>query len=283
MRFVREYLSSTRPRAHPWSLKGCYCSMQNYSASLVSRPLQLASSIPVVEPSAALKHFFRPASRAEQFPENACRSIALSKSAQTQVISLDVEYIHLHCTASDTWCIVPGEIALLTSHGVMMHTFIHPGQMLAKDCQARGGVQRKHWHHAPCLEEVAEQVRSAVDRRTLIGHGLKKDLQYLGVTHPMQQQLDISLLPPFLSRRGQAQKLQKLSLQFLGENIQAAGHSALEDASAVFSLYNKFVRNNTTLMDASALEAHFLNEILDHDAKVTVARQQASPSSKLIP
>lgn len=221
-------------------------------------------------PSAVMRSILTPATHAQLGrSQSRCLHASLCPAVKPAV-ALDVEFVHMRHAAVNTWTIVPGEVALVTADGILMHTYIHPGQALSKGCQSQGGVHKKHWHKAPILDEIAERVRTAVEGRVLVGHGLMKDLTALGITHPTQLQVDTALLPPFLSRGGQARRLQALSSELLGSTIQSAGrqHSALEDASAVLQLYIRFVEGNSALMDAAALEMHLLNQILCHHERI---------------
>lgn len=223
------------------------------------------------KPSPGMRPILIPAFKVEAVR---CQNILPGASAglgKKAVIALDVEFVHWRHGGTNIWTIVPGEVALLTADGVLMHTYIHPGSTQTANCRSRGGVHRRLWRNAPSLNEVAERVRLAATGHILVGHGLTKDLKALGVAHPALLQVDTALLKPFLSRGGQARKLQALSSELLGAKIQTAGrqHSALEDASAVLDLYTKFVEGNTALMDAADLELHLLREIMQHHAEVT--------------
>ena len=58
-----------------------------------------------------------------------------------------------------------------------------------------------------------------------MGHGLQKDLQSLGLSHPPQLTRDTMTYAPFQAR-GHARKLKALAAELLGSTIQAGRHRA---------------------------------------------------------
>ncbi|XP_076280272.1 RNA exonuclease 4 [Lasioglossum baleicum] len=82
--------------------------------------------------------------------------------------------------------------------------------------------------------EVAEILRG----RTLIGHGLKYDLNVLYLSHPRRHLRDTSRFKLFKQLSdGRTPSLKKLAFELLGREIQTGEHSSVEDARAAMQLY----------------------------------------------
>ena len=72
---------------------------------------------------------------------------------------------------------------------------------------------------------MAAKVAAAIQGQLLVGHGLKKDLHSLGLSHPQHLIRDTMSFEVFQSR-GHARKLKALALELLGNNIQMGRHRA---------------------------------------------------------
>eukprot|EP00586_Coscinodiscus_wailesii_P000675 CAMPEP_0172483966 /NCGR_PEP_ID=MMETSP1066-20121228/11213_1 /TAXON_ID=671091 /ORGANISM="Coscinodiscus wailesii, Strain CCMP2513" /LENGTH=318 /DNA_ID=CAMNT_0013248187 /DNA_START=205 /DNA_END=1161 /DNA_ORIENTATION=- len=124
---------------------------------------------------------------------------------------------------------------------------------------------------AVSLVNCRHVVRELLDGKVLIGHGLKNDLQALGLTHPWFNVRDTAKYEPYMTtapapgggggvitgggmkRRQtlQARKLKDLALQKLGVEIQVEGreHSPVEDAIAALELYKLASKKWEKLME----------------------------------
>lgn len=63
-----------------------------------------------------------------------CLQTSFGPSTES-VIALDVEFVHLRYATTDTWTIVPGEVALVTADGILLHTYIHPGKLCSQSLE----------------------------------------------------------------------------------------------------------------------------------------------------
>ena len=88
-----------------------------------------------------------------------------------------------------------------------------------------GGVRPRKWLGSPPLPAVAPRVAAAIEGQLLVGHGLQKDLQSLGLSHPPRLIRDTMTYAPFQAR-GHARRLKALAAELLGSTIQAGRHSA---------------------------------------------------------
>eukprot|EP00879_Flechtneria_rotunda_P013909 GHRR01014526.1.p1 GENE.GHRR01014526.1~~GHRR01014526.1.p1 ORF type:complete len:363 (+),score=148.42 GHRR01014526.1:142-1089(+) len=104
------------------------------------------------------------------------------------------------------------------------------------------GVTPQHLLGAPQLSEAQAAVSKLLEGRTLVGHGLRKDLAVLMLSHPRKNVRDTAKYPPFMFSKGGKRRpraLKHLALQELGVNIQEGQHSSVDDARAALYLYQK--------------------------------------------
>ncbi|WIA19162.1 hypothetical protein OEZ85_003808 [Tetradesmus obliquus] len=104
------------------------------------------------------------------------------------------------------------------------------------------GVTAKEVQGAPELAEVQKAAAELLQGRTLVGHGLSKDLRVLMLSHPRKAIRDTAKFPPFMFSKGGKRRpraLRHLALQELGLVIQEGEHSSVDDARAALYLYQK--------------------------------------------
>ena len=94
------------------------------------------------------------------------------------------------------------------------------------------------------LEQCREEVSHLLYNRILVGHGLKNDLDALGINQPWWLTRDTATYLPFMKKRASnlawwPRKLKELAYEKLEREIQVFGkpHSPLEDALAALDLY----------------------------------------------
>ncbi|KAG2446791.1 hypothetical protein HYH02_008351 [Chlamydomonas schloesseri] len=118
-------------------------------------------------------------------------------------------------------------------------------------CRVVGGVRAAALRGAPSLAAVRQQVLSLMRAggcRVLVGHGIGKDLQSLGIEEEADlrahgiQTFDTMSFPKFQGRGGLSKTLAVLAEEFLdGRRIQRATHDPEEDARAAIDLYVRHV------------------------------------------
>lgn len=98
------------------------------------------------------------------------------------------------------------------------------------------------------LEDAQYAASNILRGKILIGHGLKNDLNVIGIDHPWCDIRDTTTYQPYMqqaaSRKGESlvlrpRKLRDLALETLGTKIQMIGnaHSPIEDAITTMDLY----------------------------------------------
>lgn len=131
------------------------------------------------------------------------------------------------------------------------------------------------------LEQCREQISRLLYNRILVGHGLKNDLDVLGITQPWWLTRDTATYLPFMKKRVNnlvwwPRKLKELACEKLKREIQVFGkpHCPFEDAMAALDLYktvqsqweqeiytslmktNKFKQQHLTDQGAALMQRH---------------------------
>jgi RNA exonuclease 4 len=77
--------------------------------------------------------------------------------------------------------------------------------------------------------------------RILVGHGLKRDLEVLKMTHPREKIRDTSLYEAFRAKysAGKIPSLKKIVQEELGVIIQNGEHDSIEDAQGAMALFRR--------------------------------------------
>ena len=88
------------------------------------------------------------------------------------------------------------------------------------------------------LQRCQREVSALLERRLLVGHGLKSDLSVLLLSHPRALQRDTSRWPFLCPDRPRS--LKALALQHLGIEIQRDEHDSVVDARTALALYLKY-------------------------------------------
>ena len=109
------------------------------------------------------------------------------------------------------------------------------------------------WQRAPRIPAVAAMVAAAIQDQLLVGHGLKKDLHSLSLTHPPHLTRDTMTYEVFQSR-GHARKLKALTLDLLGKSIQMGRHRAR------WGFLQSFMHASISALACTAGMAHRLYE-----------------------
>jgi len=163
------------------------------------------------------------------------------------VVALDVEYMHYRRSCQGG---APGfpEVACAAwvalvddRQQTVLKTECKPSSLPA-DFVWVGGVPAERLQGAPPVQEVAHQVQRLASGKRLIGHGLLKDLQALGIAdHP--DTYDTMCFPLFQNKSGSARTLGFLAAEHLGLKLHAPGqkHDPEEDAAALMQLYTRYV------------------------------------------
>ncbi|KAI8475493.1 MAG: ribonuclease H-like domain-containing protein [Monoraphidium minutum] len=148
-------------------------------------------------------------------------------------------------------------VSLVNDEGnVLLDTFVAVKERVTDYRTWVSGVRPQDLEGAPSLEDVLERVSRSVEGRTLVGHGLTKDLKVLLLSHPRRDIRDTAKYPPFMFSRGgkrRPQALRQLAKKELGLDIQEGEHSSVDDARAALYLYHKVRREWERAVRANAV------------------------------
>jgi len=152
------------------------------------------------------------------------------------------------------------------------------------------------------VEQCREQVSRLLYNRILVGHGLKNDLDVLGINQPWWLTRDTATYLPFMKKRVNnlawwPRKLKELACEKLEREIQVFGkpHSPIEDALAALDLYktvqsewekeiysslmktNKFKQQHATDQRMALMQRHNHNMYRGHHYNNNHYRQNYYP------
>jgi RNA exonuclease 4 len=107
---------------------------------------------------------------------------------------------------------------------------------------AVSGIEPKHLRHdvARPFKEVHEDMKTLLEGRILVGHGVKNDLDALVLKHDKRYIRDTSKYSKFREIAiipGRTPRLKHLAERLLGVEIQVGSHSSVEDARATMALF----------------------------------------------
>lgn len=93
--------------------------------------------------------------------------------------------------------------------------------------------------------DIKKTLRTFLNNKALIGHGLINDITVMGLSVPESLQWDTTKIPLFMRQTPygalQPKKLKQLVKNFVGKNIQTGEHSATEDAEGSMFLFKWYV------------------------------------------
>ena len=132
-------------------------------------------------------------------------------------------------------------ISIVNFHGHQLYdSFVVPKEPVTDFRTHISGITPQLLRSARPLETVQADVAQLLERRILVGHAVRHDLDALFLSHPIRDIRDTSKYPLFRQyAAGKTPGLKKLAKEVLGLDIQRREHSSLEDARATMLLYRK--------------------------------------------
>jgi len=135
------------------------------------------------------------------------------------------------------------------NHDIILDTFVKVEEPVTDYRTFVSGVHSQDINSCEALhpDKVRAKVKSIIQNKILVGHGLKCDLQAIGLTHPWYNQRDTTKFKPYMKsvkhagegKIYRARKLRDLAKDKLGILIQPDGkaHSPIIDAITALDLY----------------------------------------------
>ena len=134
-------------------------------------------------------------------------------------------------------------ISIVNFYGAQVYDSYVLPQMPVTDYRTPiSGIRPHHLRpgYARSFDEVQRDVKTFMEGRVLVGHGVKNDLAVLVLNHPQKDIRDTSRHLPFRERsKGGTPSLKRLANDILGIEIHTGEHSSIEDARVTMLLFRK--------------------------------------------
>jgi len=180
----------------------------------------------------------------------------ISEEDKSNIVALDCEMVGVGLegmrSALARVCIINW------SHEIILDTFVKVEEPVTDYRTFVSGIHSEDIQSRNALSpsEVREKVQSIIENKILVGHGLKCDLQAIGVMHPWYNQRDTAKFQPYMKPFGEdkiyrARKLRDLAEEKLGITIQSRdqAHCPIQDASTALDLYKISYRKWEKVME----------------------------------
>lgn len=132
-------------------------------------------------------------------------------------------------------------VSIVNYHGHQLYdSFVLPKEPVTDYRSHVSGITPALLRTARPLEVVQADVAKLLDRKILVGHAVRNDLDALMLGHPKRDIRDTSRYPAFRQLAGgKTPSLKKLAKEILGVDIQGGEHSSVEDARATMLLFRR--------------------------------------------
>ena len=180
------------------------------------------------------------------------RPMPTSRDASvTEVLAMDCEMVGV---GEDGTRSVLARVTVVNEHGnVVLDTFVESTEKVTDYRTKVSGVRPRDLKNAPKFADVQKMVSKLIEKKIVVGHGLKNDFKALLLHHPRERTRDTALYHPLTrplrshercvegAPRGRGSRsLKELTRTHLRMTIQEGEHSSAEDARAALFLYAKF-------------------------------------------
>ena len=169
----------------------------------------------------------------------------------TETLAIDCEMVGV---GEDGTRSVLARVTVVNEHGnVVLDTFVETTEKVTDYRTKVSGVRPRDLKNAPKFADVQKMVSKLIEKKIVVGHGLKNDFKALLLNHPRERTRDTALYHPLTrplrshercvegAPRGRGcRSLKELTKTNLRMTIQEGEHSSAEDARAALFLYAKF-------------------------------------------
>jgi RNA exonuclease 4 len=169
----------------------------------------------------------------------------------TETLAIDCEMVGV---GEDGTRSVLARVTVVNEHGnVVLDTFVETTEKVTDYRTKVSGVRPRDLKNAPKFADVQKMVSKLIEKKIVVGHGLKNDFKALLLNHPRERTRDTALYHPLTrplrshercvegAPRGRGcRSLKELTKTHLRMTIQEGEHSSAEDARAALFLYAKF-------------------------------------------
>ena len=171
----------------------------------------------------------------------------------TEIVAMDCEMVGVGEDGSRS---VLARVTVVNEYGnVILDTFVQATERVTDYRTKVSGVRPRDLKNAPKFVDVQKMVSKLIDKKIVVGHGLKNDFRALLLNHPRERTRDTALYHVFTrplrstercvegAPRGRGSRsLKELTRTHLRMTIQDGEHSSAEDARAALFLYAKYKR-----------------------------------------
>ena len=171
----------------------------------------------------------------------------------TEIVAMDCEMVGVGEDGSRS---VLARVTVVNEYGnVILDTFVQATERVTDYRTKVSGVRPRDLKNAPKFVDVQKMVSKLIDKKIVVGHGLKHDFRALLLNHPRERTRDTALYHVFTrplrstercvegAPRGRGSRsLKELTRTHLRMTIQDGEHSSAEDARAALFLYSKYKR-----------------------------------------
>ena len=171
----------------------------------------------------------------------------------TEIVAMDCEMVGVGEDGSRS---VLARVTVVNEYGnVILDTFVQATERVTDYRTKVSGVRPRDLKNAPKFVDVQKMVSKLIDKKIVVGHGLKHDFRALLLNHPRERTRDTALYHVFTrplrstercvegAPRGRGSRsLKELTRTHLRMKIQDGEHSSAEDARAALFLYAKYKR-----------------------------------------
>jgi len=168
----------------------------------------------------------------------------------TETLAIDCEMVGV---GEDGTRSVLARVTVVNKHGnVVLDTFVETTEKVTDYRTKVSGVRPRDLKNAPKFADVQKMVSKLIEKKIVVGHGLKNDFKALLLNHPRERTRDTALYHPLTrplrshercvegAPRGRGcRSLKELTKTHLRMTIQEDEHSSAEDARAALFLYAK--------------------------------------------
>jgi len=169
----------------------------------------------------------------------------------TETLAIDCEMVGV---GEDGTRSVLARVTVVNEHGnVVLDTFVETTEKVTDYRTKVSGVRPRDLKNAPKFADVQKMLSKLIEKKIVVGHGLKNDFKALLLNHPRERTRDTALYHPLTrplrshercvegAPRGRGcRSLKELTKTHLRMTIQEGEHSSAEDARAALFLYAKF-------------------------------------------
>jgi RNA exonuclease 4 len=155
---------------------------------------------------------------------------------EIEVVAIDCEMVGIHPDGQGNML---ARVSIVNSKGETIYdTFVKPTEKVTDYRTPVSGVRFEDIEHGEVFTKVKKEVCQLLKNKLLVGHALEHDLRVLKISHPKHMIRDTSTYWQFKQlTEGRTPGLKRLTLHFLGANIQEGEHSSVQDAKAALQLY----------------------------------------------